>query len=163
MKKIIMACRHLLIVPVLGSILLALGAIVMGFGRIIKSAIRLYEYGDFSAKSSKLMGTSIIEIIDLFLIATVAYITGVGLWMLFIADKGEELPIRLKIRTLKDLEDKIIGVLVAALGVSFLGQVAESNDYSQILHIGGGIALVIAALGLFVRFSDSSKKTDDGM
>ena len=64
LKKIIMACRYLLVVPVIGSILLAAAATIMGFGRIIASGIRLFHYDDFSTKSSKLMGTSIIEIID---------------------------------------------------------------------------------------------------
>ncbi len=163
MKKIIMVCRHLIVVPVVGSILLAVGASIMGFGRIIASAINLYQYGDFSVKSSKMMGTSIIEIIDLFLIATVAYITGVGLWMLFIADKEDELPFRLKIKTLKDLEHKIIGVLVVVLAVSFLGQVSEAEDFTQILYYGAGTALVIGSLALFMRFTESSKGPNEGI
>jgi len=67
----------------------------------------------------------------------VAYINGLGLWMLFIADKEDELPIRLKIKTLKDLEDKIIGVLVAVLAVSFLGQVSEADDFHKFYILVG--------------------------
>jgi uncharacterized membrane protein YqhA len=67
---------------------------------------------------------------------------------------------RLKINTLKDLEDKIIGVLVAALAVAFLGQPAGASEPAAILSYGGGIALVIAALAFFMR--QNSKGGDSG-
>ena len=65
---------------------------------------------------------------------------------------------RIKIASLKDLEDKIIGVLVAALAVAFLGQAAGSDEPEALLNYGGGIALVIAALAFFV--SQGGKPTD---
>ena len=92
-----------------------------------------------------------IEIIDLFLVGTVAYITAVGLYRLFIKRDDIELPMRLKINTLKDLEDKILGVVVAALAVAFLGQAASAYEPEALLNYGGGIALVIAALAFFIR------------
>ncbi len=97
------------------------------------------------------MSLAVIEIIDLFLIGTVAYIAAVGLYRLFISDSKVEMPMRLKINTLKDLEDKILGVLVAALAVAFLGQAAGSDEPAALLNYGGGIALVIAALAFFMR------------
>ena len=97
------------------------------------------------------MSLAVIEIIDLFLVGTVAYIAGVGLYKLFISNAEIELPMRLKINSLKDLEDKIIGVIVAALAVAFLGQAASGHEPEALLSYGGGIALVIAALGFFVR------------
>ena len=69
---------------------------------------------------------------------------------LFIASEEVQLPVRLKIRSLKDLEDKIIGVIVAALAVAFLGQAAGSSKPEALLNYGGGIALVIAALAFFM-------------
>ena len=102
----------------------------------------------------------VIEIIDLFLVGTVAYIAAVGFYKLFISSGEVELPIRLKIRNLKDLEDKIIGVIVAALAVAFLGEAAGSETPAALLNYGAGIALVIAALAFFVRQegSPSSEK-----
>ena len=88
---------------------------------------------------------------ELFLVGTVAYIVAVGLYKLFISSTRIELPTRLKINSLKDLEDKIIGVVVAALAVAFLGQAAGSGEPAALLNYGGGIALVIAALAFFMR------------
>ena len=93
--------------------------------------------GDYSAKAAKIMALAVIEIIDLFLVATVAYITAAGLYKLFISNTQIELPTRLKINSLKDLEDKIIGVVVAALAVAFLGQAAGSDEPAALLNYGG--------------------------
>jgi len=157
-QRLLAACRFLLIIPVIGCVLLTLGVVLMGMGRIVTDGIKVVQSGDFSAKAAKTMSLSVIEIIDLFLIGTVAYITAVGLYKLFIDSKGIQLPMRLQINNLKDLEDKIIGVLVAALAVAFLGHAAGGDEPTALLRYGGGIALVVAALGYFV--SQGGKKTD---
>ena len=67
---------------------------------------------------------------------------------------------RLKTETLKDLEDKIIGVIVAALAVAFLGHAAV-DEASALLSYGGGIALVIISLAFFMNYgSKKSAPTD---
>jgi uncharacterized membrane protein YqhA len=158
MVKFLAACRYLLVVPVIGCIIMTAGAAVMGFGRIITAVKRLQELGGFSPKASKLVSIAVIEIIDLFLVATIAYITAIGLYTLFINKKKIELPIRIKINTLNDLENKIIGVIIAALAVAFLGNAAGAEDYSSILNYGGGIAMVIAALAFFLKYNKDDKK-----
>ena len=155
MRKLLATSRYLLIIPVIGSLLLTLGVVVMGIGRMINASINLLQKGDFSAKAAKIMSTVVIETIDLFLVGTVSYITALGLYKLFINNEEIKVPIRLKINTLKDLEDKIIGVIVAALAVAFLGAVAAADDFTSILYYGGGIALVIVGLGLFTRLTDT--------
>jgi uncharacterized membrane protein YqhA len=67
----------------------------------------------------------------------------------------------LKIKTLKDLEDKIIGVIIAALAVAFLGAVAAAKDLTTILYYGGGIALVIVALALFMKLTDKKDENNN--
>ena len=151
MTSFLAACRFLLVVPVIGCVLLTAGIVIMGMGRIGTAAVQLVRAGDFSQKAAKTMSLAVIEIIDLFLIGTVAYIAAVGLYKLFISSQEVEMPMRLKINTLKDLEDKIIGVLVAALAVAFLGQAAGHDEPEALLRYGGGIALVVAALAYFMR------------
>jgi uncharacterized membrane protein YqhA len=151
MTRFLMASRFLLTLPVVGCVLLTAGAVLMGMGRIFSAAVALMAAGDVSPKAAKTMALAVIEIIDLFLVATVAYITAVGIYKLFISDVKIELPIRLKINSLKDLEDKIIGVIVAALAVAFLGRAAGNADPEGLLNYGGGIALVVAALAFFMR------------
>ena len=151
MTRFLMASRFLLTLPVVGCVLLTAGAVLMGMGRIFSAGVALFAAGDVSPKAAKTMALAVIEIIDLFLVATVAYITAVGIYKLFISDAKIQLPIRLKIDTLKDLEDKIIGVIVAALAVAFLGQAAGHSNPEGLLNYGGGIALVVAALAFFMR------------
>jgi uncharacterized membrane protein YqhA len=152
MTRFLAACRFLLVIPVIGCVLLTAGVVVMGMGRIITAGATLLRSGDFSAKAAKAMSLNVIEIIDLFLIGTVAYITAMGLYKLFIGGTDVRLPMRLQITSLKDLEDKIIGVIVAALAVAFLGQAAGADTPDALLNYGGGIALVIAALAFFTRY-----------
>jgi uncharacterized membrane protein YqhA len=135
-------------------VLLTAGAVLMGFGRILTSASGLIREGNFSPKASKTLSVAVIEIIDLFLVGTVAYITAVGLYTLFIGKVDVGLPMRLKIEKLKDLEDKIIGVVIAALAVGFLGQAVTTQAPETLLNYGGGIALVVAALAFFMRYTD---------
>jgi len=161
MARFLAACRFLLIIPVIGCVLLTAGVVIMGIGRIITAGAQLLRAGDFSAKASKTMSLAVIEIIDLFLVGTVAYIAGIGIYKLFISNAEIELPMRLKINTLKDLEDKIIGVIVAALAVAFLGQAANANEPETLLSYGAGIALVIAALAFFVRHVGDGKPNPD--
>lgn len=151
--KFLAACRYLLVIPVIGCVLMTAGVVIMGMGRIASGAAIL-STGDFSAKASKLFSLAVIEVIDLFLIGTVAYIAAIGIYKLFISTTEIELPMRLKINSLKDLEDKILGVLVAALAVAFLGQAAGAETPEALLNYGGGIALVIAALAFFMRHGD---------
>ena len=156
------SCRFLLVIPVVGCVLLTVGAVVMGFGRILTASTALLRAGDFSDKTAKTVAVAVIEIIDLFLVGTVAYITALGLYRLFVSTIEIELPMRLKINTLKDLEDKIIGVIVAALAVAFLGQAAGAEEPQALLNYGGGIAFVIFALGFFVRYAakDEAKTSE---
>ena len=158
MTRFLAACRYLLIVPVIGCVFLTLGTVIMGIIRIFTGAAKIVHAGDYGPKAAKILALAVIEIIDLFLVATVAYITAVGLYRLFISDTRIELPTRLKINNLKDLEDKIIGVVVAALAVAFLGQAAGSEETAALLNYGGGIALVIVALAFFMR--QNGKESD---
>ncbi len=150
MEKLLINCRFLLVIPVIGCIMLTIGAIFIGIARIVTTSIAFFNDPVFSAKMSKALALSIIEIIDLFLIATVAYIVAVGLYKLFISAEIFEFPSQLKINTLQDLEAKIIGVIIAALAVAFLGQAASTDDIASLLNYGGGIALVIVALTYFM-------------
>ena len=160
MLQFLAACRYLLVVPVVGCVLLALGVVLMGAARIVTAGIKVVQAGDVSAKAAKTMSLAVIEIIDLFLIGTVAYITAVGLYKLFIGNVEIRLPMRLKIETLKDLEDKIIGVIVAALAVAFLGHAAV-DEASALLNYGGGIALVVISLAFFMNYGTKKSAPTD--
>ena len=87
------------------------------------------------------------ESVHQFLIGTVLYITAVGFYQLFI--KEVKLPEWLSINSTEELETNLVGVIVVVLAINFLGFVF-TGDPQALLQYGAGIALPIAALGLFV-------------
>ncbi len=145
--------RYPLILPIIGALLLTVSVVIMGLGVILVQIWQLVGKGEFSQKAAKQLTINVIETIDLFLVGAISYITAVGIYKLFISQKEEQLLKRIKIETLDDLEHKIIGVVIAALAVAFLGFAAEATEAQSILQSGVGIAVVIGALCLFVRFT----------
>lgn len=77
-----------------------------------------------SSKEAKTVILSFIEIIDLFLLATVFHIIALGLYELFI-DARLKVPLWLEIHNLDDLKAKLVKVVVVILGVLFLGQAVK--------------------------------------
>lgn len=152
MKKLLVWSRNLLWLPIIGSLLLALGCGLIGLLMIITRAYTILSKGDFSPKVAKTIAMSTIETIDLYLIATVAFITAIGLYKLFISKDNFEMPISIKIPNLETLKNKIIGVVIAALGVTFLGKVAEEEVSTDVMYLGFGIAAVIIALAFAIQF-----------
>jgi uncharacterized membrane protein YqhA len=152
MKKILFWSRNLLWIPIIGSLLLTLGCGIIGLLMIVSRTYHILNYGEFSPKVAKNIAMTTIETIDLYLIATVAYITAMGLYKLFISKENFEMPIRVKIPDLKALKDKIIGVVIAALGVTFLGKVAQGEASSEVMYEGIGIAVIIVALSFAIHF-----------
>jgi len=152
MKKILIWSRNLLWIPIIGSLLLTLGCGIIGILMIGSRTYHILDYGEFSPKVAKNVAMTTIETIDLYLIATVAYITAIGLYKLFISKENLEMPIKVKIPDLKALKDKIIGVVIAALGVTFLGKVAQEEVSSDLMYVGIGIAVVIIALSFAIHF-----------
>lgn len=150
LRNLLILGRYLLVVPVIGSILLTIGVVLMGAAVIVERAWHLLDKGEFSLKAAKQMSYTVVLTINFFLVGALAYITAVGFYNLLVTEKNEQLLPRIKIVKLKDLEDKIIGVVVAALAVSFLGEVSEATQMVDILHAGTGIALVIGAIFLFM-------------
>lgn len=153
LRRTLEAGRYLLILPVVGSLLLTAAVVIMGFGLILVRGWESLGNLDFNEKVAKTLSLAVIQAIDLFLVGAISYITAVGIYKLFISQQEEQLLKRIKIEKLADLENKIIGVVVAALAVAYLGIAAEASDAEMVFYSGVGIALVIAALCLFVKFS----------
>ena len=157
LRKLLDAGRYLLVIPVIGSLLLTVGVVGMGAGLIVERGWNLFRNGEFSQKAARTMSVTVIETIDFFLVGALGYITAVGIYNLFITNDEEQLLKRIRIEKLKDLEDKIIGVVVAALAVAFLGSVSNSHQMQNILYSGAGISLIIISLCAFLYFSGKSE------
>jgi uncharacterized membrane protein YqhA len=79
----------------------------------------------------------------------------VGLYQLFV----HEIPFPrwLKIESTEELETNLIGVTVVVLAVNFMGAVLVRGT-DNLIQYGAGIALPIAALGLFIGLRAWSAK-----
>ncbi len=161
LRKLLELGRYLLVIPVIGSLLLTAGVVFMAAGLIIERAWHLIQNAEFSLKAAKIMSFTVIQTIDFFLVGALGYITAIGIYNLFITTKEEQLLKRIKIEKLKDLEDKIIGVVVAALAVAYLGSVTDAAQAEESFYFGIGIALVISSLCLFMYFSGKTVPRDE--
>lgn len=94
-----------------------------------------------------------IEIVDLFLLATVVQVVSLGLYQLYFR-QDLQLPRWLKIETLDDLKSKLVGVTITVLAVYFLGRAVVWETGVDILYLGGAVALVIVALTYFLSKID---------
>ena len=160
MKSLISSSRYLILIPVLGSFLSAILLLVYGMVEIVQ-IIRAALSAEVTVKAAKTLALDLIVIVDVFLLGTVLYITALGLYELFI-DDSLPLPDWLEIHTLDDLKDKLTGVVILVLAVSFLGQVVTWDGQRDLLPYGAGIALMIAALTYFLsqRTKKSSSKNE---
>ena len=154
MQRLLSVSRYIIIVPALGSLVAA--TVLMVYGAILIAQVlgEAFTVG-VSSKGAKALALAFIEVVDLFLLGTVLYITALGLYELFI-DENLKLPDWLSIRDLDDLKNKLTGVVIVVMGVLFLGQVVTWDGERNLLPFGGAVALVIAALTYFL--SQRSKK-----
>ena len=83
------------------------------------------------------------------------FLVAVGLYELFISKI--DLPVGVTVVSLDDLKGKLVGVIIVALAVSFLAQIATWDTKTDLLSYGLSIALVIGALGAFTFFRREKK------
>jgi uncharacterized membrane protein YqhA len=153
MSRVLSATRYLIILPILGLLFAAGLFFVLGGIGLVRQLIEVlvgFLGGVTHASGEVDKGVVIFEVVEfvhLFLVGTVLYITAVGLYQLFIQEL--KFPRWLKIDSTEELETNLIGVTVVVLAVNFMGAVFV-GETETLLQYGAGIALPIAALGLFV-------------
>jgi len=161
-RNIFAASRFIIGLAVLGafvgSAILLVVATVSLFS-IAWNEIVNFEPGNLGGRHIDRLAVELIEIIDVILLGTVLYIVALGLYQLFI-DHNLALPRWLKVNDLTDLKRDLIAVVVVLLGVSFLGEVVNWEGDNDILPLGAGIALVIAALGFILWLTPNKHHAD---
>jgi len=110
-------------------------------------------------ENAKHLAVVFIELTDAFLLGTVLYIIGLGLYQLFI-DSTLPLPNWLRVDTIEDLKSKLIGVIVVVLGVAFLAEVVDGDTGESLLDLGIATGVVILALGVHSYLSSKSEHTE---
>jgi uncharacterized membrane protein YqhA len=148
-----------MVLPVIGSLFLTLSVVVSGLVLVLVQEWELLQMGEYSARTAKQLTLTVIEAIDMFLVGAISYLIAVGVYILFIGQKDDQTFKRFKIESLADLENKVIGVVVVAMAVGFVGKASEAPGPLAVLQSGAGVAVVIAALCLFLRFSGPPEKS----
>jgi uncharacterized membrane protein YqhA len=152
MNTIASSSRWLFLLSVLGSALIATALFVYGFilaiTLILVSFFLSFSKLQFSLESMKMMMAASIEIMDIFLVATVFYIVSLGFYELFIAKAP--LPGWLKICDLDDLKSKLLGMVIIALAVLLLGVALTWDGQSDILAFGLATSSGIVAIAAYL-------------
>lgn len=113
----------------------------------------------FSVKRVEHLAVEFIQLIDVFLLGTVLYIIALGIYELFL-DPGLPVPAWLHITDLDDLKEKLIGVTIVLLGVTFLGEVVTWSGSTSILYLGAAIALVSGSLAATLAITHARRPKD---
>lgn len=144
-QRILASSRYFVIIAVIGSFISSVAVLIFGGFVVIATILHTFTRPEFTEQGARELSVGMIGTIDLFLLGTVLYIIALGLYELFI-DDSLKMPRWLKIDTLDELKEKLVGVIVVLLLVTFLAQVALWEGDVNIIAIGGAIALVLLAL-----------------
>ena len=164
MQRFLGGTRYLVILPILGLAVAAAFFFVLGGIGLFKMLFELLAgiaggIGSETAKTDTTLVTiEVVEFVHVFLVGTVLYITAAGFYQLFIQDI--KFPEWLKIDSIEELESNLIGVIVVVLAVNFMS-VVFIGETDNLLLYGGGIALPIAALGLYIYLRAWSTRLDE--
>jgi len=150
LRNVLASSRYLIIIGVLGSFLISIALLIYGGITVVTIVIEVFTHPVFTAVGAKHVAVECIEMIDLFLLATVLYIIALGLYELFIDASLPVLP-WLVITNLDDLKVKLIGVIIVLLAVTFLASVVEWNGSVNILALGVSVSLVLFALAYSIN------------
>jgi uncharacterized membrane protein YqhA len=153
--RLLASSRYVITVAALGTFMA--GTVLLVFGALSVIEISIEAFGEFnlSAHAVEELAVEFIKLTDVFLLGTVLYIVALGLFQLFV-DSTLPLPSWLIVKDLEHLKEKLVGVIVVLLGVSFLGEVVSWDGQTDILRLGISVALVIAALSIVLKTMTSS-------
>ncbi len=143
MRKLLEKSNYLVLVAVFSSLLASVAAFVWGAVKSVKVIIDIIRH--IGSESNFIV--PLIEVMDIFLIATVLFIFALGVYELFIGKLS--LPEWLVIRNLHDLKVKLSSVVIMVMGIHFLKHLVEWQDPMGTLLFGLSVAVVSAALIAF--------------
>jgi uncharacterized membrane protein YqhA len=152
LQRILLGSRFFILIAVAGSLVAAFVTMVLGAAAVITSTLKVIGARDLGVKGVKILAVDVLQVVDIFLVATVLYIMALGLYELFI-DPDLPAPAWLRIETLDDLKERLVAVVVVMLGVTFLAYVVDLNTGWEILDVGIATAAVLVGLGAFFRLA----------
>ena len=145
--------RYIMVLPVVLLLLASLGAFVYGVALFIDSTRRIVDHPSPIGKNVGLF----VVLIDIFLVGATLLIAALGFYELFVErdvprQNHTLLPGWLVMRDLNDLKVRVVSMLVLVSAVSFVDVVVDFQGGRDVLYLGSGVALIIVALTVFIRF-----------
>lgn len=152
-ERMLAASLRLMVIPVALLLLSAIGAFAYAIALFVHS---VQSIGEHPFPAGHQVGLFLLDI-DLVFIGATLLISAVGLYELFIGEIGGSaavsVPSWLDMRDLNDLKNRVIAMIVLVISVSFTEAAVDFPDGLQLLELGGGIAVVIVALTIFIRIT----------
>jgi uncharacterized membrane protein YqhA len=147
MRNILASSRYFIGAAVLGTFLSAVILIVSGILAVLEIAWNQITDGEIGVQSTKALSFEFLELIDIFLLGTALYVIALGLYQLFV-DQTLPLPPWLVITSFDVLKQRLIGVVIVLLGVTFLGVAVHWQGGKDIAYLGAGTGFVVLALSI---------------
>lgn len=150
MMRRLLSVSRLFVTLAVAGILASSVALLIYEGFVIAMAVaNTIADGTISPKIAKTLAVGLIEAVDIFLIAVVAHIIGLGLYKLFV-DPELPLPAWLRIRDMDDLKSHLASSVIAVLAVLFMREAVGWDGQRDLLQLGGAIAMIIVALTIYL-------------
>lgn len=149
LQRALTLSRYVVFVAVIAALAASIALILYEAAVVAGVIFNAVSQGGFQLQSGKALAVGLVEAIDVFLIAIVALVIGLGLHRLFV-DETIPLPRWLKIDDLEDLKGHLVSIVIAVLAVLFLRQAVERAGDLDLLKLAAALAIMIAALVLFL-------------
>ena len=146
MKFILERSRYLAIIGIISLLFAALSAFAWGTLKTVNATLLIIR----SAGRDAGITIELIEVVDVFLIATAILIFAASLYELFIGTL--ELPDWMLAHNLYELKAKLSSMIILVMAVKFLEKLLELKDAEALLQTGAATALVSAVLIAFGYF-----------
>jgi uncharacterized membrane protein YqhA len=157
LQRAVTLSRYVVFVAVVAALAASVALILYEAAVVAEVIFSAIKQGGFQLQSGKALAVGLIEAIDVFLIAIVALVIGLGLHRLFV-DEAMPLPRWLKIDDLEDLKGYLVSIVIAVLAVLFLRQAVERAGDLDLLSLAVALALMIAALVFFLSMGIRRKE-----
>lgn len=153
MRTVFRSLRYVILIAVIALLIATLAVFIFGLISTIVIVFETFSHGHYGAEGARTLSVELIEMIDLFLLGTILFMTAVGMHELFV-DPGlkELIPEWMSVSSLDELKFNLLAVVVVLLAVLFLGIAAsyELGEGVNIFDYGAAVALVIVASGVTV-------------
>jgi uncharacterized membrane protein YqhA len=126
MGRLLGFSRYVVLIAVIGLLLASIAVYVFGGIMTVSVIVEGYQEG-FNAEGARAFSTELIELIDLFLLGTVMFMTSVGLYELFV-DPEIKIPEWLSVGNVEELKFNLVVVISVMLMVLFLGAAAGDSE-----------------------------------